>query len=133
MLTYGVIFILIKFISVSTANMSAVFKLNTGYEIPLIGLGTYLISGQEKTNNVVDLALSAGYRLFDTAEMYSNERYLGEAFKIMLPKHGLTREDIFITTKFGKPPCHFHPTTLIPNILSCFILCMYSSINRLQN
>lgn len=65
-------------------------------------MGTYLIQGTEQTNKVIDDALSAGYRLFDTAHMYNNEKYLGQAFKEMLPKHNLTREDIFITTKFGK-------------------------------
>lgn len=63
-------------------------------------VGTYLISGTESTIEVIDNALSAGYRLFDTAHMYTNERYLGNAFKQLLPKHNLKREDIFITTKF---------------------------------
>lgn len=65
-------------------------------------MGTYLIRGTEQTNRVVDEALAAGYRLFDTAQMYSNERFLGQAFKELLPKHNLTRNDIFITTKFGE-------------------------------
>lgn len=61
-----------------------------------------MITGAEKTQEVIDEALSAGYRLFDTAHLYRNERNLGEAFKVLLPKHNLTRNDIFITTKFGK-------------------------------
>lgn len=65
-------------------------------------MGTYLIKGTDFTNKVIDEALSAGYRLFDTAHMYSNERFLGVAFKSLLAKHNLKREDIFITTKFGK-------------------------------
>lgn len=65
-------------------------------------VGTYLIKGTEQTNRVIDEALAAGYRLFDTAHMYSNERYLGQAFKELLPKHNLKRSDIFITTKFGE-------------------------------
>jgi diketogulonate reductase-like aldo/keto reductase len=98
-------------------------SLNTGHEVPLIGckyikknlinheqlklfsvltVGTYLIRGTEQTNKVLDEALTAGYRLFDTAHMYNNERFLGQAFKELLPKHKLTRNDIFITTKFGK-------------------------------
>lgn len=63
-------------------------------------VGTYLISGTKQTLEVLDAALSAGYRLFDTAHMYNNEAYLGNAFKELLPKHNLKREDIFITTKF---------------------------------
>lgn len=63
-------------------------------------MGTYLISGTNETLNVIDDALEAGYRLFDTAHMYGNEKYLGNAFKTLLPKHKINREDIFITTKF---------------------------------
>ncbi|XP_070506269.1 glyoxal reductase-like [Chironomus tepperi] len=80
--------------------MAEEFTLNTGYKIPMIGLGTYLIKGTDFTDKVVDEALGAGYRLFDTAHMYNNEKYLGAAFKKMLEKHNLKREDIFITTKF---------------------------------
>lgn len=65
-------------------------------------MGTYLIQGTEHTKKVIDEALASGYRLFDTAHMYSNEKYLGVALKELLPKHNLTRNDIFITTKFGK-------------------------------
>jgi len=64
-------------------------------------VGTYLIKGTEFTNKVVDDALSVGYRLFDTAQNYGNEEFLGVAFKSMLQKHNLTRQDIFITSKFG--------------------------------
>lgn len=63
-------------------------------------MGTYLISGTEATIKVIDSALAAGYRLFDTAHMYGNENFLGNAFKKLLPKHNLERKDIFITTKF---------------------------------
>lgn len=71
-------------------------------------MGTYLIRGTDFTNKVIDEALAAGYRMFDTAHMYNNEIYLGAAFKIMLKKHNLKREDIFITTKFGKSMAN-HP------------------------
>lgn len=65
-------------------------------------MGTYLINGTEKTKQVVDEALAAGYRLFDSAILYQNEEVLGEAFKEILPKHNLKREDIFITSKFSE-------------------------------
>lgn len=65
-------------------------------------MGTFKIETEEKIRKVVDLSLSANYRLFDTAHFYKNEYFLGEAFKDLLPKYNLTREDIFITTKFGK-------------------------------
>lgn len=63
-------------------------------------MGTYLIRGHDETIKVIDNALVAGYRLFDTAHMYNNENHLGAAFEKLLPKHNLSRNDIFITTKF---------------------------------
>uniref|UniRef100_F1L2U3 Aldose reductase B n=1 Tax=Ascaris suum TaxID=6253 RepID=F1L2U3_ASCSU len=77
-----------------------VVKLNTGFPFPLIGLGTYKVTGQETVTAVVDAALKAGYRMFDTAKYYRNEPELGNALQDLLPKYGLEREDIFITTKF---------------------------------
>ncbi|KAK6025044.1 glyoxal reductase family protein [Ostertagia ostertagi] len=74
-------------------------KLNTGYDIPLLGLGTYKITGAE-VKPTVDRALAFGFRLFDTAKYYVNEPELGAALEELLPKHKLTRGDIFITTKF---------------------------------
>ncbi|VDL70007.1 unnamed protein product [Nippostrongylus brasiliensis] len=74
-------------------------ELNTGYHIPLIGLGTYKITG-EQVHPAVDAALDSGYRLFDTAKYYVNEPELGAALEELLPKYGLSRSDIFLTTKF---------------------------------
>ncbi|XP_030758166.1 uncharacterized protein LOC115883883 [Sitophilus oryzae] len=75
------------------------FRLNTGHNIPLVGFGTYTINGNKQTKLIMDQALSVGYRLFDTAKMYSNEAEIGKALKDLLPKHNLTRKDVFITTK----------------------------------
>ncbi|CAD5227405.1 unnamed protein product [Bursaphelenchus xylophilus] len=74
-------------------------KLNTGYEIPLVGFGTYKVTGTETVEIAVDAALKAGYRHFDTAKYYVNEPELGAALEKFLPKHGVKREEIFLTTK----------------------------------
>ncbi|KAK5966719.1 Oxidoreductase aldo/keto reductase family protein [Trichostrongylus colubriformis] len=78
-------------------------KLNTGYDIPLLGLGTYKVTGTE-VKPTVDKALAFGFRLFDTAKYYVNEPELGTALEELLPKHKLTRDDIFLTTKFHMNP-----------------------------
>lgn len=65
--------------------------------MPLLGLGTYKLSGTEDVYRAVDAALAAGYRAFDSAAVYRNEADLGRALRELLPKYGLTREDIFIT------------------------------------
>ncbi|XP_034829357.1 uncharacterized oxidoreductase YtbE-like [Maniola hyperantus] len=77
------------------------FTLSNGVKMPAVGLGTYRIRNNEVLYNAVDNALEAGYRLFDTAAVYQNEQYLGNALRDLLPKYGLTRQDIFITTKLS--------------------------------
>lgn len=69
-------------------------KLNNGVEMPMAGIGTFLLSPDEAENSVVS-ALQAGYRLIDTANAYVNEKAVGRAMK----KSGLAREDIFLETK----------------------------------
>ena len=68
--------------------------LNNGIEMPILGLGTYLLS-PEQTENSVYNALATGVRLIDTANAYMNERAVGRGVK----KSGVPREDIFIITK----------------------------------
>jgi len=69
-------------------------KLNNGVEMPQIGLGTYLIPNQELERTIIT-AYDLGYRKFDTALRYHNEAEIAKALK----KHGINRNDIFITTK----------------------------------
>lgn len=68
--------------------------LNNGYPMPSVGLGVYKIS-DEDTTKVVNAAIDAGYRAFDTAYFYDNEASLGRALK----DNSVDREDLFITTK----------------------------------
>ncbi|XP_034146416.1 glyoxal reductase isoform X2 [Esox lucius] len=87
--------------SSTLSSLTPFVLLNTGARMPLLGLGTFQLRGPEDTLQVVDSALSSGYRSFDTASVYRNETDLGHALRQLLPKHGLTREDIFITSKLG--------------------------------
>ncbi|KAL6118717.1 uncharacterized protein ACO6RY_03453 [Pungitius sinensis] len=73
--------------------------LNTGVQMPILGLGTYKSVVPEDVHRAVDAALLAGYRAFDSAAAYQNEAAFGRALRELLPKHGLTREDVFITSK----------------------------------
>ncbi len=65
-----------------------------GARIPAIGLGTWALRGRTCAR-MVDEALRLGYRHIDTAEMYENEREVGEGLRAS----GVPREDLFITTK----------------------------------
>lgn len=70
-------------------------KLNNGYLMPQIGLGTFLMKDSNQIKEVIKEALRVGYRHFDTAQMYKNEKQLGDAFREV----NFPREEMFITTK----------------------------------
>lgn len=69
-------------------------KLNNGVEMPMAGIGTFLLSPQEAEASCIS-ALQDGYRLIDTANAYVNEKAVGRAMK----KSGIAREEIFLETK----------------------------------
>ncbi|KAL8600593.1 hypothetical protein ACOMHN_062464 [Nucella lapillus] len=64
-------------------------------------MGTFKIREQDTVHCVLDTALAAGYRSFDTACVYRNEEDIGNSLQSLLPKHGLCRQDIFITSKLA--------------------------------
>ena len=66
--------------------------------MPLLGLGTYLISN-EAVSSITYQALSLGYRHIDTAEGYANEQGIGKAIKQAIAEQMISREALFITTK----------------------------------
>ncbi|KAJ3119855.1 hypothetical protein HK100_000128 [Physocladia obscura] len=68
-------------------------------DIPSIGLGTFRLRDASNAALVVDAALDVGYRLIDTAQVYANERCVGEAISRAKFRLGLTRKDVFLTTK----------------------------------
>jgi len=76
-----------------------------GAKIPLLGLGTWELRGRSCVR-IVEQALRLGYRHIDTAEIYDNEREVGEG----LHASGINRGDVFVTTKVW--PEHFAPREL---------------------
>jgi diketogulonate reductase-like aldo/keto reductase len=87
-----------------TKNEIASVRAN-GATIPLLGLGTWDLRGRTCAR-MVEAALRLGYRHIDTAEMYDNEREVGEG----LHASRLARGDVFVTTKVW--PAHFAPRDL---------------------
>ena len=69
-------------------------KLNNGVDMPMAGIGTFLLSPDEAEASVIS-ALQTGYRLIDTANAYVNEKAVGRAIK----KSGIDRKEIFLETK----------------------------------
>ncbi|MGM0168098.1 aldo/keto reductase [Enterococcus sp. AZ135] len=73
-------------------------RFNNGTEIPGLGLGVFQIP-DEDTAEVVKNGIINGYRLIDTAQIYGNETGTGIGIKEGLAATGLTREDLFVTSK----------------------------------
>ena len=71
-------------------------RLNNGVEIPQLGFGVFQIK-PEDTVEAVSTALDLGYRHIDTAQMYGNEKQVGEA----IAASGIDRSDLFVTTKLN--------------------------------
>lgn len=81
-------------------------KLNTGFLMPKVGLGTFGITDFEACRLAVLRALDAGYRLIDTAQVYRNERAVGQALR----QSDVPRNEIFVTTKVWLPFYGDHKT-----------------------
>ena len=73
-----------------------IVRLNNGVEIPQLGFGVFQVP-PEQTVAAVSTALRAGYRHIDTAEMYGNEKQVGDA----IARSGLDRSEIFVTSKLN--------------------------------
>lgn len=69
-------------------------KLNNEVDMPMAGIGTFLLSSDEAEASVTS-ALQSGYRLIDTANAYVNEKAVGRA----IHKSGIDRKEIFLETK----------------------------------
>lgn len=75
-------------------NNQKYIKLNNGVDMPMVGIGTFLLSPDDAEASVTS-ALQSGYRLIDTANAYVNEKAVGRAIK----KSGINGKEIFLETK----------------------------------
>ena len=71
-------------------------RLNNGVEIPQLGFGVFQVEPDE-TVEAVRTALEVGYRHIDTAEMYGNEKEVGQAIR----ESGLDPSEVFVTSKLN--------------------------------
>lgn len=84
------------FTNTQGVNMQYV-TLNNGLKMPLLGFGTYDI----KSIDTFLAAVDCGYRLFDSAQMYGNQKEVGAAIREAIRSRGIKREEFFITTKLS--------------------------------
>lgn len=74
-------------------------KLNNGIEMPVIGLGVFQVENGQIVIDSVKAAIRNGYRSIDTAAIYQNEEGVGQGIKEALEENGISREELFITSK----------------------------------
>src|SRR6266566_4555048 len=95
-----------------------------GARIPLLGLGTWDLRGRV-CSRIVEQALRLGYRHIDTAEMYDNERDVGEGLRAS----GIDRDAVFVVTKIW--PSHFAPRELERAAKDCLARLRLSEVDLL--
>lgn len=81
-------------LSKGTNGNAPTVKLSSGYDMPVLGLGTYSLHGDVCINSI-KAALASGFRKFDTASIYGNEEEVGQAIR----ESEVPREEIFVATK----------------------------------
>jgi diketogulonate reductase-like aldo/keto reductase len=95
-----------------------------GAKIPAIGLGTWELSGRSCAR-IVEQALRLGYRHIDTAQVYENEREVGEGIRLS----GVRRDELFVTTKVWTN--HFAPNDLERSAKESLVKLRLSSVDLL--
>ncbi|XP_075162201.1 1,5-anhydro-D-fructose reductase isoform X2 [Haematobia irritans] len=78
--------------------LAPTIKLNNGYEMPVLGLGTYELK-KTKCENAIREAIKIGYRHIDTAYLYGNEAIIGRILREQIDQNYVKRKDIFLVTK----------------------------------
>ncbi len=96
--------------------------------IPYLGLGTYLIPNDQAAA-IVSEAIRVGYRHIDTAEFYQNEVGVGRGVRQALESTGLSRRDIFITTKLAPGNAAWGQT---PKTTETTISSLHESLDKLK-
>ena len=76
--------------------MKRSIKLHSGQEMPIFGLGTFLV---KDVDNIVYQSIKQGVRLIDTASRYQNEKEVGDGINKAIQEGIVKREELFVVTK----------------------------------
>ncbi|MDI2586840.1 aldo/keto reductase [Psychrobacillus sp. NEAU-3TGS] len=80
-------------------NLQSRAVLNNGVEMPWFGLGVFKVEEGQELVDAVKTAIKHGYRSIDTAAIYGNETGVGQGIREAMEETGITRKDLFITSK----------------------------------
>jgi len=80
-------------------SLQATAKLSNGVKMPWFGIGVFKVEEGPELINAVKFAIKHGYRSIDTAAIYGNEEGVGQAIREGIREAGISREDLFVTSK----------------------------------
>ncbi|MFU2014078.1 aldo/keto reductase [Peribacillus butanolivorans] len=80
-------------------NLQDTTTLHNGVKMPWFGLGVFKVEEGPELVNAVKVAIKHGYRSIDTAAIYGNEEGVGQGIREGLKEAGISREDLFVTSK----------------------------------
>ncbi|WP_157257094.1 aldo/keto reductase [Paenibacillus sp. Soil750] len=80
-------------------NLQAETTLHNGVTMPWLGLGVFKVEDGPEVVQAVKAAIKIGYRSIDTAAIYGNESSVGQGIREGMAEHGLTRDQLFVTSK----------------------------------
>ena len=80
-------------------NLQCKTTLHNGVEMPWFGLGVFKVEDGQELVEAVKVAIKDGYRSIDTAAIYGNEKAVGQGIRAGIKETGISREDLFITSK----------------------------------
>ncbi|PLS05559.1 aldo/keto reductase [Neobacillus cucumis] len=80
-------------------NLQSTTTLSNGVKMPRFGLGVFKVEEGPELVNAVKFAIKYGYRSIDTASIYGNEEGVGQAIREGIGEAGISREDLFVTSK----------------------------------
>jgi diketogulonate reductase-like aldo/keto reductase len=82
-----------------TTNLQSTTTLHNGVKMPWFGLGVFKVEEGQELVHAVKTAIQHGYRSIDTAAIYGNEQGVGQGIREGLGAAGISREDVFVTSK----------------------------------
>ncbi|WP_075620265.1 aldo/keto reductase [Paenisporosarcina indica] len=82
-----------------TRNLQDTTTLHNGVKMPWFGLGVFKVEEGPELVNAVKTAIIKGYRSIDTAAIYGNEEGVGQGIREGIKETGITREELFVTSK----------------------------------
>ncbi|MFJ8217999.1 MULTISPECIES: aldo/keto reductase [Bacillus cereus group] len=91
-------------------NLQSKTKLHNGVEMPWFGLGVFKVEEGPELVEAIKAAIKAGYRSIDTAAIYGNETAVGEGIRAGIEATGISREELFITSKVWNADQGFEET-----------------------